>query len=295
MKSTYKIKGIDCANCAAQLENAINKVEGVQNASISFMTDRMVIEYDEQNKDEIMKRIKKVIKKEEPDATLEEIQEELVKKRKNKIIIATILFIVALIIKFSSDWINKTIYIFSYLIVGTEIVKKAIRNIIRGKVFDENFLMTIATIGAFAIGEFPEAVAVMLFYQVGELFQSYAVNKSRKSIASLINIRPDYANLLKNNQEEKVDPNEVKLGDIIIVKPGEKVPLDGKVIEGTSMLDTSVLTGAAIPRGVTVGDEILSGCINKEGLLKVQVTKEFGESTVSKILDLVENASNRKA
>ena len=143
------------------------------------------------------------------------------KKRKNKIIVATILFIVALIIRFSSDWINKTIYIFSYLIVGTEIVRKAIRNIIRGKVFDENFLMTIATIGAFAIGEFPEAVAVMLFYQVGELFQSYAVDKSRKSIASLMNIRPDYANLLKNNQEEKVDPNEVKIGDIIIVKPGE--------------------------------------------------------------------------
>ena len=217
------------------------------------------------------------------------------KKRKNKIIVATILFIVALIIRFSSDWINKTIYIFSYLIVGTEIVRKAIRNIIRGKVFDENFLMTIATIGAFAIGEFPEAVAVMLFYQVGELFQSYAVDKSRKSIASLMNIRPDYANLLKNNQEEKVDPNEVKIGDIIIVKPGEKVPLDGKVIEGTSMLDTSALTGEAIPRRSKTGDEILSGCINQEGLLKIQVTKEYGESTVSKILDLVENASNRKA
>lgn len=217
------------------------------------------------------------------------------KKRKNKIIVATILFIVALIIRFSSDWINKTIYIFSYLIVGTEIVRKAIRNIIRGKVFDENFLMTIATIGAFAIGEFPEAVAVMLFYQVGELFQSYAVDKSRESIASLMNIRPDYANLLKNNQEEKVDPNEVKIGDIIIVKPGEKVPLDGKVIEGTSMLDTSALTGEAIPRRSKTGDEILSGCINQEGLLKIQVTKEYGESTVSKILDLVENASNRKA
>lgn len=217
------------------------------------------------------------------------------KKRKNKIIIASILFIVALIIKFPSNWINKTIYIFSYLIVGTEIVRKAIRNIIRGKVFDENFLMAIATIGAFVIGEFPEAVAVMLFYQVGELFQSYAVNKSRKSIASLMNIRPDYANLLKNNQEEKVEPNEVKLGDIVIVKPGEKVPLDGKIIEGTSMLDTSVLTGEAIPRRTKIGDEILSGCINQEGLLKIQVTKEYGESTVSKILDLVENASNRKA
>ena len=217
------------------------------------------------------------------------------KKRKSKIIIASILFAISIIFKFQCEWINNSLFILSYLIVGIEIVRKAIRNIIRGKVFDENFLMTIATIGAFAIGEFPEAVAVMLFYQIGELFQSYAVNKSRKSIASLMNIRPDYANLLRDNQEEKVEPIEVKIGDVIIVKPGEKIPLDGKVIEGTSMLDTSALTGESIPRGVEVGDEILSGCINNEGLLKIQVTKEFGESTVSKILDLVENASSRKA
>ena len=217
------------------------------------------------------------------------------KKRKSKIIIASILFAISIIFKFQCEWINNSLFILSYLIVGIEIVRKAIRNIIRGKVFDENFLMTIATIGAFVIGEFPEAVAVMLFYQIGELFQSYAVNKSRKSIASLMNIRPDYANLLRDNQEEKVEPNEVKIGDVIIVKPGEKIPLDGKVIEGTSMLDTSALTGESIPRGVEVGDEILSGCINNEGLLKIQVTKEFGESTVSKILDLVENASSRKA
>ena len=217
------------------------------------------------------------------------------KKRKSKIIIASILFAISIIFKFQCEWINNSLFILSYLIVGIEIVRKAIRNIIRGKVFDENFLMTIATIGAFAIGEFPEAVAVMLFYQIGELFQSHAVNKSRKSIASLMNIRPDYANLLRDNQEEKVEPNEVKIGDVIIVKPGEKIPLDGKVIEGTSMLDTSTLTGESIPRGVAVGDEILSGCINNEGLLKIQVTKEFGESTVSKILDLVENASSRKA
>ena len=217
------------------------------------------------------------------------------KKRKSKIIIASILFAISIIFKFQCEWINNSLFILSYLIVGIEIVRKAIRNIIRGKVFDENFLMTIATIGAFAIGEFPEAVAVMLFYQIGELFQSYAVNKSRKSIASLMNIRPDYANLLRDNQEEKVEPNEVKIGDVIIVKPGEKIPLDGKVIEGTSMLDTSALTGESIPRGVEVGDEILSGCINNQGLLKIQVTKEFGESTVSKILDLVENASSRKS
>ena len=217
------------------------------------------------------------------------------KKRKNKIIIAFILFAMAIAIKFSNEWINNGIYILSYLIVGIEIVKKAIRNILRGKVFDENFLMTIATLGAFAIGEFPEAVAVMLFYQVGELFQSYAVNKSRKSIASLMDIRPDYANLIKDGETEKVSPDEVKIGDIILVKPGEKVPLDGTVIEGDSMLDTSALTGESVPRKATVGDEVLSGCINQSGILKIQVTKEFEESTVSKILELVENASSKKS
>ncbi len=217
------------------------------------------------------------------------------KKRRNKIIIAFILFALALIIKFKNVWVNNIIYILSYLIVGTEIIKKAIRNILRGKVFDENFLMTVATLGAFAIGEFPEAVAVMLFYQVGELFQSYAVDKSRKSISSLMNLRPDYANLSKGETIEKVSPEEIKIGDIIVVKPGEKVPLDGIVVEGESMLDTSALTGESVPRKIEVGEEILSGFINQNGLLKIKVTKEFGESTVNKILDLVENASSKKS
>ena len=217
------------------------------------------------------------------------------KKRLIKIIIALILFIVSLTINFSNEWINKGIYIVSYLIVGFDIVKKAVRNIFRGKVFDENFLMTVATIGAFAIGEFPEAVAVMLFYQVGELFQSYAVDKSRKSIANLMDIRPDYANLKTENKIEKVNPEEVKIGQEILVKPGEKIPLDGTIIEGNSMIDTSALTGESVPREVKIGENILSGCINKTGLLTIKVTKEFGESTVSKILDLVENASSKKA
>ena len=217
------------------------------------------------------------------------------KKRLIKIIIALILFIVSLAINFSNEWINKGIYIVSYLIVGFDIVKKAVRNIFRGKVFDENFLMTVATIGAFAIGEFPEAVAVMLFYQVGELFQSYAVDKSRKSIANLMDIRPDYANLKTENKIEKVNPEEVKIGQEILVKPGEKIPLDGTITEGKSMIDTSALTGESVPREVKIGENILSGCINKTGLLTIKVTKEFGESTVSKILDLVENASSKKA
>ena len=217
------------------------------------------------------------------------------KKRGIKIIISAILFVLALVIPFSNEWINNGLFIISYLVVGCEILKKAVRNIFRGKVFDENFLMAVATIGAFAIGEFPEAVAVMLFYQVGELFQSYAVDKSRKSIASLMDIRPDYANIEKDGKIEKVDPDEVKIGDIIIVKTGEKIPLDGVVVEGRSSLDTMALTGESVPRVVKTEDEVLSGCINKDGLLKIRVTKEFGESTVSKILDLVENASSKKS
>ena len=217
------------------------------------------------------------------------------KKRGVKIIISAILFVLALVIPFSNELINNGLFIISYLVVGSEILKKAVRNIFRGKVFDENFLMAVATIGAFAIGEFPEAVAVMLFYQVGELFQSYAVDKSRKSIASLMDIRPDYANIEKDGKVEKVDPDEVKIGDIIIVKTGEKIPLDGVVIDGTSSLDTMALTGESVPRVVKTEDEVLSGCINKDGLLKIRVTKEFGESTVSKILDLVENASSKKS
>ena len=217
------------------------------------------------------------------------------KKRGIKIIISAILFVLALVIPFSNEWINNGLFIISYLVVGFEILKKAVRNIFRGKVFDENFLMAVATIGAFAIGEFPEAVAVMLFYQVGELFQSYAVDKSRKSIASLMDIRSDYANIEKDGKVEKVDPDEVKIGDIIIVKTGEKIPLDGVIIEGRSSLDTMALTGESVPRVVKTEDEVLSGCINKDGLLKIRVTKEFGESTVSKILDLVENASSKKS
>ena len=220
---------------------------------------------------------------------------KVMKKTTTKIIIAFILFVIALTINFPNEWINKVIYIISYAIIGLEIVWKAIKNIIKGKVFDEHFLMTIATIGAFAIGEFPEAVAVMLFYQIGELFQSYAVNKSRKSIASLMNIRPDFANLKRNNQIIKVNPEEVKIGESIIVKPGEKIPLDGVIIEGSSMIDTSALTGESIPRQVKINDEVLSGCINQNGLLTIKVTKEFGESTVSKILDLVENARNKQS
>ncbi len=221
--------------------------------------------------------------------------DQKMKKQLIRIIIAFLLVIVSFLIKFENELYNNILYIIAYIIVGYDIVLKAIRNIFKGKVFDENFLMTVATIGAFCIKEFPEAVAVMLFYQVGELFQSYAVDKSRKSVASLMDIRPDYANVYRDDEIEKVDPDEVNIGEIILVKPGEKIPLDGIVIEGESMLNTQALTGESVPRKVTLNDEVLSGCINNDGILKIKVTKEFGESTVSKILDLVENASSRKS
>ena len=212
-----------------------------------------------------------------------------------KILIAFILFIIAITVPFTNEVVNNVIFFISYLIVGLEVLVEAIKNIFKGEVFDENFLMTLATIGAFAIGEYPEGVAVMLFYQVGELFQSYAIDRSRKSISSLMDIRPDYANVERNGEIEKLDPHEVKIGEIIVVKPGEKIPLDGVVVEGNSMLDTRALTGESVPREVRENDEVLSGCINQNGLLKIKVTKEFGESTVSKILDLVENASSKKS
>lgn len=217
------------------------------------------------------------------------------KKQLYRIIISSVLLIFSMIVTINIKYINNIIFIIAYLIIGYDILLKAFRNIKRGKIFDENFLMSVATIGALCIGSIPEAVSVMLFYQVGELFQSYAVNKSRKSIADLMDIRPDYANVIRNDKHIKVNPNEVNVEEIILVKPGEKIPLDGVVVEGSSMLNTLALTGESVPRRVIKGDEVLSGCINNDGILKIKVTKEFGESTVSKILELVENASSRKS
>lgn len=216
-------------------------------------------------------------------------------KRLWRIIIGAAVLVTAVLLSLNNEWLQIALFIISYIIVGGDVVKRAVKNIFKGQVFDENFLMSIATIGAFFIGEYPEGVAVMLFYQVGELFQSYAVGKSRKSIASLMDIRPDYANVKKGDELVKVDPDEVQIGDIIVIKAGEKIPLDGKVIEGSSMIDTSALTGESVPREVEVGSDILSGCININGVITAEVTKEFGESTVSKILDLVENASSKKS
>lgn len=192
-------------------------------------------------------------------------------------------------------WAKLAVFLVPYAVIGWDVLWRAVRNIAHGQIFDENFLMALATIGALAIGEYPEAVFVMLFYQVGELFQSYAVNQSRKSIAALMDIRPDYANIEVDGQLQQVDPEEVAVGDTIVIKAGERIPLDGVVLEGTSTLDTAALTGESLPRQVQSGDDVISGCVNLSGLLKVQVTKAFQESTVSKILDLVENSSSKKA
>lgn len=208
-----------------------------------------------------------------------------------KILAAATLFLLSFI-PFQTE---NLLLILAYILVGYEIIYKAFRNILKGKIFDENFLMTIATLGAFAIGEYKEAVAVMLFYQVGEWFQNYAVDKSRKSVMDLMNIRPDYAWVYRNNEFQKVSPDEVKKGETILVKPGEKIPLDGIILDGISSLDTRALTGEVVPRRVQKKDKVLNGCINKEGLLKIKVTGEFSTSTVSKILELVENASSRKS
>ena len=217
------------------------------------------------------------------------------KKRLWRIIIGGLIFVSAMFVKPNIEWIQPAMFAVSYLVVGGDVVIRAVKNIARGQVFDENFLMGIATIGAFCIGKYPEGVEVMLFYQIGELFQSYAVDESRKSIASLMDIRPDYANVKKGEELVKTDPDEVNIGDIIVIKAGERIPLDSKVIEGNSMIDTSALTGESVPREVGVGCELLSGCININGVITAEVTKEFGESTVSKILDLVENASSKKS
>ena len=222
------------------------------------------------------------------------------KKMLIRIIIASVMVILLNLIPLTGI-VRLTLYLAAYLVIGYDILKKAGKGILNRRMFDENFLMAIATVGAFALaiysrsGDYNEAIAVMLFYQIGELFQSYAVGKSRKNISALMDIRPDYANIEQNGQLEKVDPDEVEIGSIIVVQPGEKVPIDGIVIEGNSSLNTSALTGESLPRDVKQGDEIISGCINMSGLLKVRTTKEFGESTVSKILELVENSSSRKS
>jgi len=296
------LEGLDCAHCAAKIENKVNELETVKSANLNFMTKTISIEVDpSSSKGSVVTLVKEIVNNYEPHVVVLEKEQKRVEpeasyemKELYRLIIGGIVFVLPMIFDFPSI-AEFLIFLCSYFIVGGEVLLTAIKNIIKGQIFDENFLMTLATIGAFAIGEYPEGVAVMLFYQAGEFLQDLAVNRSRKSIEELMDIRPDYANIMVDGEIRKVSPEEVKIGDIIVVKPGERVPLDGEVIEGISYLDTSALTGESVLREVKVGDEVLSGFINMKALLTVKVKKTFTDSTVSKILDLVENASSKKA
>jgi len=307
-KSIY-FSGLHCADCALKIENEVSRINGVKSATLDFVSQKLTIDAEDKNKlQDIMNKAAEIALGIEPDIKIidnvnpENTNYGNANDQDSKKVwieraafgLGTILFIVAIFIALPF-WIRLIFYITSYLLMGSKVVIRALKNMLKGRVFDENFLMSIATIGAFAIGEYPEGVAVMLFYQIGEFFQNTAVNRSRKSIAALMDIRPDFANLMIGDELQRVSPEQVKIGDKIIVKPGEKIPLDGVVSEGSSTLDTSALTGESIFRKVDVGDTVLSGSINKNGVLTISVTKAFGESTVSKILDLVQNASSKKA
>ncbi|MEY8001424.1 heavy metal translocating P-type ATPase [Clostridium sp. Mt-5] len=312
IKKEFLLQGLNCANCAEKIENEVKKIKGIKSASINFISKKLVIEIQDKDVEtKITNRITKIVKDIEPEVKVidshttkkdiknennydDDDEEEDRKKVIIKLVIGSALFVLGMIFKFQ-NWLELTIFLISYIIVGGNVVLQAIKEISKGQVFTEHFLMSVATIGAFCVRQYPEGVAVMLFYMLGELFEDMAVDHSRKSIGALMDIRPDYANLKVGDKLKKVSPEEITIGDIIIVKPGEKVPLDGKVIEGTSMVNTSALTGESVPRELNPGKDALSGFINENGVLTVEVSKKYEESTVSKILDLVQNASSKKA
>ena len=317
---TLFIEGVDCPNCAAKIERKLNTLQRIKAATVDFLGKRVIIESENFSQDELAKFIQDEVSKIKDGVKISTKKlhahshshshshahahshdhshahgEEDTDKIKKKLLIGGILFVLGIFIPKTLFIPKLAVFLISYFIIGGDVLLSAVKNILKGQVFDENFLMAIATVGAFAIGEYPEGVAVMLFYQLGELFQGIAVNNSRKSIIALMDIRPDYANLKTDNGIKKVNPEEIKVADIIVVKPGEKVPLDGRIINGNSAFDTSALTGESLPREAKTGDNVLSGFINKTGLVEIEVAKVFSESTVSKILNLVENASSKKS
>jgi len=317
---TLFIEGVDCPNCAAKIERKLNTLERIKAATVDFLGKRVIVESENFSQDELARFIQAEVNKIKDGVKISTKKlhahshdhshshahshdhshshthgEEDTDKIKKKLLIGGILFVLGIFIPKTLFIPKFAVFLVSYLIIGGDVLLSALKNILKGQVFDENFLMAIATVGAFAIGEYPEGVAVMLFYQLGELFQGIAVNNSRKSIIALMDIRPDYANLKTDAGIKKVNPEEIKVADIIVVKPGEKVALDGKIINGSSTFDTSALTGESLPREAKTGDNVLSGFINKTGLIEIEVTKVFSESTVSKILNLVENASSKKS
>ena len=332
MEREFKLslEGLDCANCANKIEQKVNRLEEVEEANVNFSMGRMNVTMKEElKKEDVIGKITKIVKELEPDVNVKELKPDvLVSEDEEKhvhchdgacschgdhsheteeksgilgfikenilLIIGIVLYVAAMILKDSMSQVA-ILFILSYVLVGEKVVLTALKNIRRGQIFDENFLMSVATLGAIAIGEYPEAVAVMVFYEIGELFQGYAVNTSRKSITTLMNVKAEYANLITEEGEVKVKPESVKIDDILVVRPGERIPLDGIIIEGTGSIDTSALTGESMPREVAENDEILSGSINLSSVIKMKVTKNFGESTISRILEMVENAGSRKA
>ena len=318
----FILNGLDCPHCSAEIEKDVLKLDGVTVATVNLVKQLLTVEYTSDYSGNIFDEVESIVHKHEPDVdiiektpgsvkttSLENAKFEPEKKPDKKkaksdkavavrfavgAAVYAVGFAMSIIGGFSS-YITLPILIAAYLILGYDVLFKAFRNILKGRIFDENFLMTVSTVGAFVIGEYPEAVAVMLFYQIGEFFQSLAVKRSRRSISKLMDIRPDSANVKRSGKLLTVSPEAVKLGEAIVIKPGEKIPLDGVVTDGEAMINTTALTGESVPRKVSAGDTVLSGCINENGLLTVKVTKEFGESTASKILELVENAAGRKA
>jgi len=298
MKKEYELRGIDCGNCAAKIERAVNQLEQVESATVNLIAQKLILET--KSEDGIDKEIIDLVDAIEPgiEVISEKKEEALPEKRdwaKELLLAVMILFAFGFFLPEEYFWIRLVYYLTLYIIIGHKVLIKMVQNIQRGNLFDENFLMSIATLGAFLLGEFPEAVAVMLFYQIGEYFQDKATSQSRQSIARLMDIRSDKAWRLEGGETVQVDPETVRVADHILVKPGEKVPLDGLVREGRSILDTSALTGESLPREIGVGEDITSGVINLTSPLVIEVSKTFSQSTVNKILELVENASNKKA
>ena len=310
----YLLKGLDCPNCSAKIEKEVGELEGVALSEVNLMKQTLTVSMDHNKAASMLDMVTTIVHSHEPDVEVSEqkadtsvapdkkektpVYSDDDKKLTIRLISGAVIYAVGMgltLFGHVSLPVELGVLIVAYIILGWDVVWQAVKNITRGQIFDEHFLMSLSTIGAFAIGEYPEAVAVMLFYQVGEFFQSLAVKRSRKSISDLMDIRPDSATVRRNGELVVVAPETVSIGELIVVKPGEKIPLDGIVTEGESMLDTRALTGESVPRSIRKGEEALSGCVNQSGVLTIKVTKSFGESTVTKIIDLVENASSRKA
>lgn len=309
MERVFILKGLTCPNCSAKIEREVGQLSGVDSSSINLVSQKLTVVLSDNYSGNVFEDIKRIVHTHERDVEVIPSGEAKAKAKDGKeenhdrttiirLVLGGVVFAAGIVLAYFTSvnqYVTLSVLVLSYIILGADVVLRAIKNITKGRVFDENFLMTVSTIGAFAIGEYPEAVAVMLFYQIGEFFQDLAVERSRKSISSLMDIRPDSANVKQNGTLVTVAPEQIAVGEIIVVKPGERIPLDGIVLDGEAMLDTRALTGEAVPRSVKKGDTALSGCINNSGVLTIEVTKTYGDSTASKIIDLVENAASRKA